>query len=74
MVNFLPHGGGRYTGSLTVTNKKLYYDAKFDTSVGGVLKELLVVKGSSGYLCIPKDQITEIKEKSSFFNKKICHE
>ena len=31
--------GGKYNGKLTVTNRRLLYDAKFDVSAKGMLEE-----------------------------------
>jgi hypothetical protein len=59
-VNYRPPWGGRYTGKLSVTDRRLLYDAKFDTSVSGVLVDLVTITtGSEGYLVIPKDRIAE---------------
>jgi hypothetical protein len=57
-VNYKPPGGGRFTGKLFVTDRRLLYDAKFDNSVTGLLNDLVSVHlGSEGYLIIAKDQI-----------------
>ena len=34
---YTPPGGGKYNGKLTITNKRLLYDAKYDVSVRGLL-------------------------------------
>ena len=61
-VNYRPPWKGRYTGKLFVTNQRLLYDAKFDTSVSGVLVDLvtLYVGGSEGYLSIPRERIRNV--------------
>jgi hypothetical protein len=57
-VNYKPPGGGRFTGKLYVTDRRLLYDAKFDSSVSGVLNDLVSVHlGSEGELIIAKDDI-----------------
>ena len=57
-VNYKPPGGGRFTGKLYVTNQRLLYDAKFDSSVSGVLNDLVSVRlGSEGELIIAKADI-----------------
>lgn len=57
-LNYKPPGGGRFTGKLFVTDRRLLYDAKFDSSVTGVLNDLVSVHlGSEGYLVIAKDNI-----------------
>ncbi len=59
-VNYKPPWGGRYTGKLFVTNRRLLYDAGFDTSMTGVLSDLVTVTtGSEGHMVIPKDHIKE---------------
>jgi hypothetical protein len=70
-INYLPPDGGRYTGKLLVTNQRLLFDAKFDTSATGALKELLIISGSHGYLSIPKPTIQNVEVKSGFFKKKV---
>ena len=70
-INYIPPDGGRYTGKLLVTNQRLLYDAMFDTSLTGALKELIIFHGSHGYLSIPKAEIQGIEVKSSFFKKKV---
>jgi len=70
-LNFLPHGGGRFTGPLTVTNQRVLFDAKFNTSVSGVLRELIVFKGSWGFVSIPKDRIKGVDIQGSLLKKKV---
>lgn len=71
-ILYKPHGGGSYNGKLFVTNKKLVYDAQFDMSMKGLIREsFTMVIGSYMYVAIPKDQIKNIEEKSSFFKKQV---
>jgi len=71
-IIYKPHGGGAYNGKLHVTDKKLIYDAQFDMSVKGLIRESLTfVVGSYMYVAIPKEQIKNIEEKTSFFKKQI---
>jgi hypothetical protein len=68
---YSPPGGGKYNGKLTVTNKRLLYDAKYDVSAKGLLSEAMFVKwGSEGYLEINKADITSVKAEKSFLAKK----
>ena len=68
---YTPPGGGKYNGKLTVTNKRLLYDAQYDVSAKGMLSEALFVKwGSEGYLEIPKADIRDIRAEKSFLAKK----
>lgn len=71
-VIYISPDGGRYNGKLTVTNKRLFYDAKFDVSAKGIIEEALFIKfGSEGYLTIPKDRIAKVETKISFIKKQI---
>lgn len=63
---YVPQNGGKYNGRLTVTNKRLLYDAKFDASLIGVLGH----RTAEGYLEIDKDEIQAVQIKKSFFSKK----
>ena len=63
---YVPPQGGKYNGKLTVTNKRLLYDAKFDASLIGVLGN----RAAEGGLQISKDDISEVEVKKSFFSKK----
>ncbi len=68
---YIPPGGGKYNGKLTITNKRLLYDAKYDISAKGLLSEALFIKwGSEGYLEINKADITDVQVEKSFFAKK----
>lgn len=70
-ILYIPPGGGKYNGKLTVTNKRLLYDAKYDVSAKGLLSEALFVKwGSEGYLEINKTDIKEVQVEKSFLAKK----
>jgi len=68
---YTPPGGGKYNGKLTVTNKRLLYDAKYDISARGLLSEAMFAKwGSEGYLEISKSDISSLKAEKSFLAKK----
>lgn len=71
-IIYMPPGGGKYNGKLTVTNKRLLYDAKYDVSAKGLLTEAMFVKwGSEGYLEINKSQINDVQTEKSFLAKKV---
>lgn len=71
-IMYIPPNGGKYNGKLTVTNKRLLYDAKYDVSAKGLLSEAMFAKwGSEGYLEINKEQITNTAAEKSFLVKKI---
>jgi len=63
---YVPPQGGKYNGKLTVTNKRLLYDAKFDASLIGVLGH----RAAEGGLQISKDEIRDVEVKKSLFSKK----
>ncbi len=68
-ILYTPPNRGKYNGKLTITNKRLLYDAKFDVSAKGLLSEALFIKwGSEGYLEIDKADIKEVQK--SFLAKK----
>ena len=70
-ILYIPPGGGKYNGKLTVTNKRLLYDAKYDVSAKGMLAEALFIKwGSEGYLEIDKSLITGVRVEKRFLSKK----
>lgn len=71
-ILYEPPGGGKFNGKLTVTDKRLLYDAKFDMSAKGFLSEVMYVKwGSEGFLEINKHDILRVEVKKSFFAKKL---
>ena len=63
---YLPPGGGKYNGKLTVTNRRILYDAKFDGSVLGVLGN----RAASGRLEIDKSDIAGIDVQKKLLSKK----
>jgi hypothetical protein len=68
---YIPPGGGKYNGKLTITDKRLLYDAKYDVSAKGLLSEALFIKwGSEGYLEINKSDIQDVQVEKSFLSKK----
>lgn len=71
-LNFAPQGGGRYTGPLTVTDRRIMFLAKFATSLGGTLGELIVDRGDYGCLSIPKSRIKSVDLIGGFMKKKIA--
>lgn len=71
VINYRPPGGGRFTGDLLVTDRRLLFDAKFNTSVLGTFKELFIVSGSHRYLSIPKDSVTSAVMQKKFFSKRV---
>ena len=71
-ILYQPPGGGKYNGKLTVTDKRLLYDAKYDVSAKGLLSEALFIKwGSEGYLTINRSDISSVDSEKSFLAKKV---
>jgi hypothetical protein len=70
-IFYLPPGGGKYNGKLTVTNRRLLYDAMFDASFKGMVVEALTIKwGSEGYLEIDKKDIQSVEVQKKLLSKK----
>lgn len=67
---YIPEQGGKYNGKLTVTNRRLLYDALLDASLKGVLSEALFIKwGKLGYLEIDKSEIRNLDVVKKFLSK-----
>jgi len=70
-ILYIPPDGGKYNGKLTITNKRLLYDARFDVSAKGLLSETLFTKrGSEDFLEINKKDIKEVRTEKSLLSKK----
>jgi len=68
---YLPPSGGKYNGKLTVTSKRLLYDAMFDASFKGIVSEAVFIKwGSEGYLEIDKASIQGVEVQKKLLSKK----
>jgi hypothetical protein len=68
---YLPPGGGKYNGKLTVTSDRLLYDAQFDASFKGMVAEALTIKwGSEGYMEIAKKDIQDVAVEKKLLSKK----
>lgn len=64
--------GAKYNGKLTITTKRLLYDAKFDGNAKKIIGESYFEKwGSEDFIVIPKSRIKQIKLEKSFFSKKV---
>jgi hypothetical protein len=70
-ILYIPPHGGKYNGKLTITNKRLLYDARFDVSDRGLLSGALFAKwGREGYLEISKSDIRDVQVEKSLLVKK----
>jgi len=88
LLNFIPlnQKGTRLLGKLYVTDKNVYFDTKFDSSISGLLGEVVVNTsgypllisqkiinqwGDNGYFTIPKSEIKNITENKTFLKKTV---
>jgi hypothetical protein len=70
-ILYMPPGGGKYNGKLTITNKRLLYDTRFDVSAKGSLPDDMYTKwGKEGYVEIFKSDIREVNVEKSVLVKK----
>lgn len=68
---YLPPDGGKYNGTLVVTDQRLLYDAKFDATFRGIVAEAVFVKwGSEGFLEIPKPAIAAVDVEKRLLSKR----
>jgi hypothetical protein len=68
---YLPPSGGKFNGKLTVTNRRLFYDAKYEASLAGTLASTLTVRwGNEGYLTIDKKDIQSVEVQKKLLSKK----
>jgi hypothetical protein len=63
---YIPPDGGKVNGTLTVTNQRLLYDAKFDATLVGVLGNRV----AKGHLEIDKSDIAGVDVQKSLFSKR----
>jgi hypothetical protein len=64
---YLPPYGGKFSGTITITDRRLVYVASDDASLGGVLTH----KAASGRLEIAKADIRDIEVMRGFFHKRV---
>ena len=78
-LNFTPEEGVRYTGDFHVTNKNVYFESKFDTSLVNAIGKGLSMAAfnrfngaaAEGLLKIPREEIQTVETKKSFFKKQV---
>jgi hypothetical protein len=63
---YTPPGGGNYNGKLTITNQRLFHEAKWDASVLGILGN----RAASGQLVIDKNDIANLEVQKKLLSKK----
>lgn len=71
-TNLIPHGGGRYTGQLVLTNQRMVFHAQFNTSLAGVIGDLFFHSSDAGtFITIPKEDIVAVEPVISLLNKRL---
>ncbi len=70
-INYLPPGGGRYTGRLLVTNQRLIYHMRFDTSRPGSPKTMPFLGRSRRYVSISKDAVRATTIECGLLKRKV---
>lgn len=70
-IVYIPPQGGKYNGKLTITNKRLLYNARSDMPAAGVFTEISHEKEESeAYLEIDKTDIKNVEVEKNFMTKK----
>ena len=64
---YQPSKGEKINGKLTITNKRVIYEYKYDATVAG----LILGDKAEGFLEIPKEKIKAVDTEKSFMAKKI---
>ncbi len=71
-TNFLIPNVGRYLGDLTITDKRIIFLSKFDTSLDSVLNmAFFETFEEEQYMIIPRDKINKIIPKKGMLNKRV---
>ena len=70
-IYYIPPGGGKYNGKLTITNQRLLYDARIHVLEKEPFYEALYARwGREGFIEINKKDIKEINVEKSLLSKK----
>ena len=68
---YVPPSGGKFNGKLTITNKRLIYEAKYEASVlGTIAASSAYAPNSLGFSILPKDDILTVETSKNFLSKK----
>jgi hypothetical protein len=71
-VSYRSPGGKKFNGKLTVTSRRLLYDAQFDLTAKDVLPEVMFIKwGSVGYLEIDQADIKRVEIRKNLLTTKL---
>jgi hypothetical protein len=71
-INYLPPDGGRFTGPLVVTDRRLLFQARFDASPGGLLKELAPFRSTRGLVAIPREHVRRVEKRGRFLRRQLA--
>ncbi len=71
-TNFLIPNVGRYLGDLTITDKRIIFLSKFDTSLNSALNmAFLETYEDEQYMILSRDNINKVIPKKSMLNKRV---
>ncbi len=71
-TNFLIPNVGRYLGDLTITDKRVIFLSKFDTSLNSVINmAFFETFEDEEYMILPRENINKIIPKKSMLNKRV---
>jgi len=70
-MNYVQPSGGGYNGKLTITNKRLIFEAKFKLNIIGSADISPYAPNSLGFCVLPKDDILTVETAKNFLHKKI---
>ncbi len=63
--------GSKFMGTLMATNKRIFFDAKAEGTVAGLVKSTSAFAPNSlGIFEISKDRVTKVEVENSFFSKR----
>ena len=71
-IMYIAPNRNKFNGKLTVTDKRLIYDAQFDMSMEGIIGQAFLLQTDSGpVISIPKSSIKAVDMEKKFFSKKV---
>ncbi|HOW45227.1 MAG TPA: hypothetical protein PK919_08665 [Candidatus Aminicenantes bacterium] len=71
-LNYLPPAGGRYTGPLVVTDRRLLFRARFDASPGRALRGLAPFRDTHGLVAIPRERVRRVEKRGRFPRRQLA--
>jgi len=69
---YVPPEGGKLNGKLSITNTRIYYEAKYDASLAGIPPSTLFFTWGKdlGFLDIPKSEVASVTVEKKLLSKK----